>query len=266
MSENRGKFKTVFISFSRKFWYVPSDVIQRSLEANIWTNYLFKSPILEIGCGDGKISKLVFLGISQIDYGLDIDSNAVEIARNCGFYKEVVCSDSAHLPFKNGSFRSVIANSTFEHIENLDSSLNEVYRVLKKDGIFVFNVPSAAFKLNISVNYGSNRSDMLDKRLSHINYFTSDEWLKKLKFIGFNSIKTKEYFSSKVLDVWYRLFKIYTFKIGNSELWSLIKNYLGNKFYIKNLHISILERQIAQVIMKNEKIGEKMMIFISARK
>jgi SAM-dependent methyltransferase len=144
--------------------------------------------------------------------------------------------------------------------------LGEVYRVLKKDGLFVFSVPLRAFNFDITNKYGKAKSEIIDNRLKHMNYHSKSEWLTKLKDYSFKEIKTQTYFSENVLKIWYRLFKIYTFKIDNSEVWSLIKDYLGNKFYVKNLHIRLLDWQIARAIMKNENIGRKMMIFISARK
>ena len=49
--------------------------------------------------------------------------------------------DITNLSFKNNSFDLIICNHVLEHIEDDRSAMSEIYRVLKKDGIGILQVP-----------------------------------------------------------------------------------------------------------------------------
>lgn len=54
-----------------------------------------------------------------------------------------VIADSAHLPFRDGVFDTVVANHSLEHVANLQATLGEVGRVIQPDGVFYASVPDA---------------------------------------------------------------------------------------------------------------------------
>lgn len=104
------------------------------------------SQILDIGCGMGRISfGLYRLGFSNI-IGTDVTPLMVENARKLAsglkaaveFYE----SDSAHLDFPESRFDAVIYGFNglmmIPGAGHRESSVKEIYRVLKKDGIFIF--------------------------------------------------------------------------------------------------------------------------------
>ena len=45
------------------------------------------------------------------------------------------------LSFENDSFDIVISNDVFEHVENIEKTLSEAYRILKSDGKLLFSIP-----------------------------------------------------------------------------------------------------------------------------
>jgi len=49
--------------------------------------------------------------------------------------------DGTKFPFNNNEFDSIVTNQVFEHVFNPDSFLNEINRVLKKNGILLLTVP-----------------------------------------------------------------------------------------------------------------------------
>ena len=98
------KLENLLASFSKEFWFAPSDVFLRATEAYIWSKQKIKSPVLDIGCGDGRISKLLFQGRKKIDVGLDVDSQEVKNARKTRLYKKVVLANASKLPFKDKNF------------------------------------------------------------------------------------------------------------------------------------------------------------------
>jgi SAM-dependent methyltransferase len=98
--------------------------------------------ILDAMCGPGQATAfLKKQGASQIT-GLDISNNMVKtyIARNPG------CSGQqgsvTALPFPEESFDVVVISAGLHHLHPyLDEGLREIYRVLKKGGVFCFWEP-----------------------------------------------------------------------------------------------------------------------------
>jgi len=235
------------------------------MENFIWKKYKMKRPILEVGTGNGEISKLVFNKLSSIELGVDIDPVAVTRAKNCGLYRDVICTSCANLSIKDNSFNTVISNSTFEHIIDLKKSLNEVYRILKKNGVFIFSVPLKDFRDYLIMKFGLKNTNLIDRRLNHYNYKTLDEWIELLKDVGFYKIETRRYFSCKILGLWYILLKLSTLKIRNNELWSLVKQYF-DFFPMRNIFSFSTKIIINSFFKKISKKDNKLMCFFCAYK
>ncbi|MDD5417518.1 MAG: class I SAM-dependent methyltransferase [Candidatus Nanoarchaeia archaeon] len=57
-----------------------------------------------------------------------------------------VVGDAKLLPFKNGSFNTVLCLSLLEHVDNPEKAVEEMYRVIKTGGIAVVVVPFVYFR------------------------------------------------------------------------------------------------------------------------
>ncbi|MBU8922846.1 MAG: class I SAM-dependent methyltransferase, partial [Bacteroidales bacterium] len=55
------------------------------------------------------------------------------------------------LPFDDNSFDIVLATSVLEHVENLESSISEIYRILRPGGLFWFNSASSLCPLTSEI-------------------------------------------------------------------------------------------------------------------
>jgi len=55
-----------------------------------------------------------------------------------------VRSDAARLPFATGAFSAVISNHSLEHFADLEASLREIGRVIRKDGQLYIAVPDSS--------------------------------------------------------------------------------------------------------------------------
>jgi ubiquinone/menaquinone biosynthesis C-methylase UbiE len=55
---------------------------------------------------------------------------------------EFILCDAECLPLKNECFDVVLCNCALEHIKNDEKAIEETYRVLVKNGIFILTVPS----------------------------------------------------------------------------------------------------------------------------
>jgi len=54
---------------------------------------------------------------------------------------ELLRSEGSNLPIKDNIVDVILCLETLEHVFNINKVINEIYRILKKDGIFIFSVP-----------------------------------------------------------------------------------------------------------------------------
>jgi len=173
------------------FAYFPvSHAIPRANEALAVKTVKLPSPVLDLGCGDGRFALFTF-GPKKIEVGLDKDKKGVTKAERSGVYKKVVVADAVKMPFRGGSFASVVANSVLEHLENLDKALVEIARVLKKGGFLVLTVPTPLVSDYQFWRFIPGYAEFKRKFWRHINYFGKKEWQKRLEKAGFKLISVR---------------------------------------------------------------------------
>lgn len=94
--------------------------------------------VLDVGCGDGQISRLAVANGAEIVVGVDPTWNQVSVAHQRGGGAHFARAGAAQLPFADESFDAVIACLVFEHIRDVDDAIAEVARVLVPGGTFSF--------------------------------------------------------------------------------------------------------------------------------
>jgi len=87
-----------------------------------------KYPLLEIGCGNGNFLKTINNNGKCI--GIDLYVNKSNENDNLLFIK----CDGGGIPFKDETFGIVFAQYSLHHIEHINSTIKETFRVLKKGG------------------------------------------------------------------------------------------------------------------------------------
>ena len=193
----------------------PSISLWRAIEAKeidaILGSRLVKLPVLDLGCGDGRFSKVALKG-SSIDMGVDIVREPVSKAKLAGCYLNLGVADGSRLPFRTQSFGTVISNSVLEHIPEVSQVLREASRVLRDDGFLVFTVPSTSFRLflfpslfarfrllkGFSEWYSNKRNNLLE----HRNLRHHETWKKWLRQEGFNSVDWKYCMTKETVQLW----------------------------------------------------------------
>ena len=94
--------------------------------------------VLDVGCGDGQVSRLaVKIGASFVA-GVDPTWNQVRVAAERGGGIHVSKAGADALPFFDETFDAVVACLVFEHIGDVDAAISEVVRVLRPRGRFCF--------------------------------------------------------------------------------------------------------------------------------
>jgi len=176
--------------------------------------------ILDLGCGDGRVSSTVFPcakdswnGDSDNSLiGIDPDVEDSAIARESGIYEKVHTCSAATIPEKDGSFDFCFANSVIEHIPDIDEVLAEVGRVLKPKGMFIFTAPSTGFdRLMKTSRFWAEKfsrgnleeySRMIDARLAHYHYYDHNKAEAMLKNVGLEIVQEEYYFPESAVRMW----------------------------------------------------------------
>ena len=93
--------------------------------------------ILDVGCGDGQIARALAAQGSTV-LGIDPTQLHIDIAKERGGGPTYLLGSALSLPVADSSQDAVVACLVFEHIDDVDTALSEVARVLKPGGQFSF--------------------------------------------------------------------------------------------------------------------------------
>ncbi|MDP2159618.1 MAG: class I SAM-dependent methyltransferase [Flavobacterium sp.] len=77
-------------------------------------------------------------------YVIDIDPKALELIPRELVFEKKIC-DACHMSYPDSFFDLAVAFDVLEHVENDIELINEIYRVLKPEGVFIFTVPAFNF-------------------------------------------------------------------------------------------------------------------------
>ena len=100
---------------------------------------LFKGNVLDIGCGQSPYKFL--LDASHTKYfGVDIaDAEKFDYSNS-----EITPFNGEDIPFEDEKFEGLICTEVLEHVQNYQKLINEMYRVMKKDGNGIITIPWSA--------------------------------------------------------------------------------------------------------------------------
>lgn len=229
-------------------WLRPESALWRALDSTLTSKYEIKPPSLDLGCGTGIHSFITAGGNFSLDYdgylntnvvgffenkdiydacnvsdisnfiseqprykftfGLDHKKNLCEQARQLNFYDEVILHDANKtLPFENSQIKTVFSNILY-WLNNPNSALEEINRILAGGGIALLFVPDIKFKdYCITYHWKEQNSQLLKKlnrgRSESMQWETSyDDFSHIVENMGFRIIEHKEYLSKLTLQIW----------------------------------------------------------------
>jgi len=93
--------------------------------------------VLDVGCGDGQIGRALSANGAAV-VGVDATWGQISVAAERGKGPLYACASASNLPVANASCDAVLACLVFEHIDDVDSAIAEISRVLKPGGMFAF--------------------------------------------------------------------------------------------------------------------------------
>lgn len=149
--------------------------------------------ILDIGCRYGSlVFNLYRLGYKNV-FGIDRDRDAIAIGKN----RYDVVSDrlivypGKHLPFDDNSFDTILMFDVIEHIPKVDLFMKkEVYRVLKKGGLFIYQTPNKYMNIPWEIIH---KKSVFKWRNYHCSLQTVQSLREILLRVGFSSIVIEKY-------------------------------------------------------------------------
>jgi len=97
--------------------------------------------VLELGCGMGAVSAFLAGEYNMNAMGTDFDPEQIEIARSLYPETELLhyqVEDASSLTFSTNSFDLVISQNVFHHIPGWKKAVQEVARVLRSQGHFIW--------------------------------------------------------------------------------------------------------------------------------
>jgi SAM-dependent methyltransferase len=97
-------------------------------------NTFLDGRVLDVGCGIGDM-----LRFRKNTVGVDINPDLVKWCRSQGLNAHLL--DGETLPFKNNEFQGAVLDNVLEHLTEPVPLLNEIHRVITKNGIFIVGVP-----------------------------------------------------------------------------------------------------------------------------
>jgi ubiquinone/menaquinone biosynthesis C-methylase UbiE len=128
-------------SLIRLYAYLPLIFTIRNL------NSLKNDCVLDLGCADGPFLPTLNYNV-KTTIALDINNDYLKESKNLidnrlsNFKKiSLICSDGQNLPFKDSLFDKIFALEVLEHLMTPKKAVEEIHRVLKKDGIFICSLP-----------------------------------------------------------------------------------------------------------------------------
>jgi len=190
--------------------FQPATAFWRSVEVAVLKRHLpTTGTILDLGCGDGKLTSIAFgtLVNSLTLVGIDSDADETSQAARLGIYHRVHTCLASNIPEDSESFDAVISNSVLEHIENIEETIAEVSRLLKNGGRLIFTVPGPDFHACLYGPLTRHASrqvylDEIDKRLVHYRYWDLQQWQECLGRYGMRVTAHEEYLCCAEVRRW----------------------------------------------------------------
>lgn len=216
------KYKTVENFFTKSnYWRGWVSVDPDRVETRFIKNKLKKEKgkikLLDIACGNGRLLKFLQKEFKNVDlYGIDVNNNALSIAKQSVPRANLKKASVYKLPYSNKEFDVVVIPSSFMHFERPKEALSEILRVCKNWVFFDLSTKTSISQMLRSVKIMSTSS------VPEIRYDLKDieKLLPKKSFIW--EISGALLLTHKLLPG--KMFKIY------EKLDPIVPKFIQNKF------------------------------------
>jgi len=149
--------------------------------------------ILDIGCAYGSLLNNLYNNGYKNLYGIDVNSGYINKGKRMypHLSKNMCLYDGKEIPYQDRFFDVVLMFDVIEHIPEIDDYIKEqVYRVLKKGGVFIFQTPNKYINIPWEVIHQRSLSAWMSY---HISLQTKDSLVNMLKNVGFSNVNVEKH-------------------------------------------------------------------------
>lgn len=149
------------------------------------------SKILDVGCANGYLSKLIKEKGNAVS-GIEISEIAAKEAK--GHLDELIVGNIEHmnLPWPEQHFDIIICADVLEHLFDPSTVLVKLRKVLKDNGVLILSIPNIAYygirKSLLLGRFEYSNTGTLDR--GHIRFFTFATAERMLKEAGYQILKS----------------------------------------------------------------------------
>jgi len=131
------------------FWSGRADIITPLMPKGRYA-------LLDVGCGNGELGRAYASEFEEV-HGIDVSEVAVGQARSSfGMVAQTVDLNVERIPYADSYFDVVTCLDVIEHVIDPLFVCQEIYRVLKNDGILIVSTQNVAFiKLRLRLLVGN---------------------------------------------------------------------------------------------------------------
>jgi len=144
--------------------------------------------VLDLGCGYGWHCKFAAEQGAEKVLGLDLSKKMIEEAKRRNAENQIdyrICNLEEY-EYPENAWDFVISNLALHYIENIEEIFKKVYRTLKRDGVFLFNIEHPVFTAGVGQDW-IYASDGKPQYWAIDNYFISGE--RNTHFLGCDVMK-----------------------------------------------------------------------------
>ncbi len=192
--------------FYSKKWFLYRYIRRHSARGGQEKKSTGHYKILDVGCGMGAtvIDFKKIFGRSAEVIGVDVVNMQIELGnkklKQHAVSAELQWYDGEHLPFNNDSFDAIYTSDVLGHVQNVQSWLEELNRVLKPGGVLALFSESALGRHAYLRQYLLKRGLNTDPHAQyHISLYHKIELKTKLEDAGFTVEKMYSSFWLKFL-------------------------------------------------------------------
>jgi 2-polyprenyl-3-methyl-5-hydroxy-6-metoxy-1,4-benzoquinol methylase len=165
-------------------------VAARMAHAELCRRDVREPKVLDIGCGEGTLGKLLgqIWKKPLLLHGIDLSTTVLDLAR--AHYTETFHVDVETEAWSKGlglgPYDAVVSLDVLEHLLKPAEVLKEVYKILKEDGILIASFPNIAwYRYRVQLLFGQFPEDYLFGTGDHIQQFTLPSFSRLLHRTGF---------------------------------------------------------------------------------
>ncbi|MFQ5921687.1 MAG: class I SAM-dependent methyltransferase [Anaerolineales bacterium] len=162
--------------------------------------------VLELGCGGGAMARAIKRARPDLDvFACDISQSAIRAAKMLGDDVLYFQGDASNLPAFSEQFDAVVILDVLEHLPRPEDALNEIQRVLRKNGIVHLFVPCEGQLQTLHgvlTHFGWRAKEIY---AGHIQRFAKADLESLLLDIGFSTRdhRWSGHFVNQIADVGY---------------------------------------------------------------